>query len=130
MKINTLSPIVTTEKIEQCKAFYMTHFDFKIVFESPGHLCLGAKNNSDLTISFMAPEQSNAPFSGSGLMFCLEVDDVDREYEGLDKCLEMVRPLQDNPWGDRSFSVSDPTGAVVYIYKKIEPCEEFKDCYK
>ena len=124
-----LSPIVTTTRLAEARAFWTEQLGFRVAFEMDDHLCVRSGQAAD--ISFMAPEDGQPTFGGAGLTCCLEVDDVDGEHARLTaRGLAVTRPLQDNPWGDRSFVVVDPTGVDVYIYQTIEPTPEFAEHYR
>ena len=43
--------------------------------------------------------------------------------------LKVAMPLEDHPWGDRGFSVTDPIGNAVYLFSDREPADEFKQYY-
>ncbi len=96
------------------------------------HLSINSGKDPEIEISFMAPETPEEEgFSGKGLMYCLEVGDVDSEHQRLTEAgLDIVKQLQDNPWGDRSFVLADPIGIAIYIYSLIEPSKEFQQYYK
>jgi uncharacterized glyoxalase superfamily protein PhnB len=128
MRSGKIVPIVTTDDLSAAKSFYLRHFDFQVVFENEGYLALRAPGEAEAELSFMLPDEEDQPlFPGGGLTYCLEVEDVDAEHSRLTgEGLPVVRPLQDNPWGDRSFVVTDPTGVALYIHQPIEPAEEFK----
>ena len=136
MKLNKLVPILTTNRINEVKEFYTKHFGFSVSFEmEEKHLSITSGKNPEIEISFMAPESPETSkatsYSGVGLTYCLEVDDVDTEHQRLlEAGLDIVVQLQDNPWGDRSFTIQDPVGIAIYVYSLIEPSEEFKTHFK
>ncbi len=133
MKLNKLVPILTTNKMKEVKDFYTGHLGFSVSFEmGERHLSINSGKDPGIEISFMAPESSEeTSFSGKGLTYCLEVDDVDSEHQRLTGAgLDIVKQLQDNPWGDRSFIISDPVGVEIYVYSLIEPTKEFKQYYQ
>lgn len=75
----------------------------------------------------MIPEEGQPAFGGAGLTCCFMVDDVDKEYKRLSQReITVVRPLQDNPWGDRSFVMLDPSGIALYLYQEIPITDEYK----
>jgi len=132
MRIHNSVPMIATDKLEQAKAFYVSHFGFRTTFESEGHLCLRSPGEDGSEIMFSRPDGEHMPaFEGKGLTWCLEVKDVDAEHERLQSAgVPVVRPLQDNPWGDRSFVVVDPAGVPLWIFKCIKPTAEFEHCFK
>jgi uncharacterized glyoxalase superfamily protein PhnB len=55
--------------------------------------------------------EPSAPGDG-GLLVEVQVEDVDAEHARLKKLGLPVGDLQDQPWGERNFSFSDPDGYV------------------
>jgi predicted enzyme related to lactoylglutathione lyase len=50
----------------------------------------------------------------------IEVEDVDAVHErAVERGLEIVHPLTNEPWGVRRFFVRDPTGAVVNVMHHV-----------
>ena len=131
MNINSLSAAFTTEKVEESRDFYITHFGAKVTFDCGWYVNLQFGDESK-TLQFMSPQQPGQLLSNSaGLMYNFSVTDVDAEHKRLtDAGLEVVMPLEDHPWGDRGFSIQDPNGISLYIYSDREPSEEFKQYYK
>jgi uncharacterized glyoxalase superfamily protein PhnB len=81
----------------------------------------------------MPPQQPEQPLGRSaGLMYNITVEDVNQEYEKLAnaRLVFTTPPLEDQPWGDKGFSIQDPNGISLYIYSKHEPSEEFKRYFK
>jgi len=126
MQIKKNVPLVTTDKTEELKAYYCEHFGFRPVFDNGDYIALASADDG-FEISFMKPMGECAKLNnGEGFTLCFEVDDIDPEYERLQKQgVQFVQPPQDNPWGDRSAIAVDPIGIGVYIYKTIPPTEEF-----
>jgi predicted enzyme related to lactoylglutathione lyase len=117
MNLKKLYTLVTVESLAGLKDFYCAHFGFEVTMEAPGYLHLAGKGGGDL--AFMTQDQ-DAPerFGGKGLTLCLEVADVDAEAARLTKeKLQVVVPLKDNPWGDRSIIFRDPVGIHVYVHQ-------------
>ena len=125
MHIKKNVPIVTTDKLAEVKAFYQRHFSCGVSFENEQYLGLVGRGQSGVELAFMVPEDPSQPlFNGAGITYALEVADPDAEHNRLTgEGLSVVRPLQDNPWGDRSFVVVDPVGVMLYIYKDIVPAQ-------
>ena len=131
MKINTATPMVTTEALTEVKEFYRGHFGFQVTFENDQLVALRANGQGGPEAMFMRPGQEAPAFEGKGLSWCLQVDDVDAEHDRAKAAgLAVVRPLQDNPWGDRSFVILDPASIALWIYKPIPPTAEFKQYFK
>jgi len=118
MQIDRIVPLVTTRKLAETREFFTKHFGFTITFDSPGYLGLEAPGGKGLQIAFMPPDDAApAPFSGQGLMFGIEVPDVDAEHARLAaRGVDVGAGPQDNPWGDRSFQVREPSGVTLHIH--------------
>lgn len=130
--MNKLVPIITISEFDGIKDFFQQHFGFQTTFESEEFLSLCPENQTEIEFSFMKPsEHDNREFNQQGLTYCFEVEDVDAEYSRLkDKTLNILQPVQDNPWGDRSFILAAPAGIALYVYSPTEPAEEFKQYHK
>lgn len=132
MHIKRTMPMITSAKLEEAREYYTKYFGFTVSFDYPGQfLGLKSTQNPDLELAFGAPDDNCKPYGGEGFTLCFEVADVDAEHARLSQAgLPIVVPLQDNPWGDRSFISVDPSGVSVYVYSPIEPTEEFKQYFK
>ena len=132
MKMKKMVPIITTDEFDGVKAFFEEYFGFKTSFESPEYLGLTLGDQDNIELAFMKPGCEGQPsFNNQGLTYCFEVEDVDQEYSRLQKTdVTFLQPVQDNPWGDRSFIVSAPKGVAIYTYQAIPPKEEFKEYHK
>ena len=55
-----------------------------------------------------------------GVMLVVEVDNVGVTYaRAVSKGLPLTTELVDQPWGHRSFCVSDPDGLMLYLFQDI-----------
>ncbi len=131
MTFTKLVPFIATDKVEHSKAFYTTHFGFRVIFDCGWYVTLQSPDGR-VELAFMDPREKAQPmFAGHGLNYALEVDDIDALYAALDKtAVTVTQDLRDNPWGDRSFAVLDPNGIRLYFYKDIEPADEYKSAIK
>ena len=131
MKVTSLSPAFTTNKVEESRDFYVKYFAAKVTFDCGWYVNLEFGNKST-TLHFMSPQQAEHQLSsGAGLMYNFAVEDVDHEYEKLTEAGQaVIVPLEDHPWGDRGFAIQDPNGISLYIYSEREPSEEFKQYFK
>jgi len=126
----TISPCITTEKVEESRDFYVKFFGAKVTFDCGWYVSLQfGKQSSNL--QFMAPQPGQPICNPAGLGYNFSVADVDVEYNLLMAAgLQPVMPLEDHPWGDRGFAIQDPNGVALYIYSEREPNAEFKQYYK
>ena len=113
---------VYTQRLAESKAFYCTHIGFSIKQELEGFVVLQHTVNTAYEIMFCVP---NSPFvdpifhpayTGQGLIFQLEVDDVDAEYSRLQQeGVPIALPIKDEPVNGRHFTITDPNGILIDI---------------
>lgn len=131
MAIIGLSAAFTTDKVEETRDFYVRYFDATVTFDCGWYVNMELAGEQ-ASLQFMSPQQSEHKLSsGDGLIYNILVSDVDEQYKRLTgEGLEVVVPLEDHPWGDRGFAVSDPNGIALYLYSLREPTDEFKAFFK
>lgn len=131
MKINRLIPIVSTEKLEESKGFYIKYFGFHVLFVNDWYVLLESRDKS-LQIAFVMPNHKTQPpvfqpmFDGKGMFYTIEVDDADQEFVRLQNAgakIELV--IRNEPWGERHFAIKDPNGIVINVSQLIPPTGEY-----
>ena len=127
-------PVFTVKDLGTAKSFYIQHFGFDAVFSNEWYLHLVSK--SGVQVGFLLPEQPTQPsifqhpYSGSGVIFSLEVDDADSAFStAKSKSLNIVLELRSEDWGQRHFCIEDPNGIHLDIVQAIEPTEEYQSNY-
>jgi len=130
MNVSSVSAAFTTDKVQITRDFYVNHLDAKVTFDCGWYVNLEFGNPSS-TLQFMSPQQPHHKLSKSdGLFYNFKVENVDKEHDRLiNEGLNVIIPLEDHPWGDRSFGIQDPNGITLYLYEKTEPTAEFKQYY-
>jgi uncharacterized glyoxalase superfamily protein PhnB len=127
-------PIVVTEKLRECREFYVRSFGLSVIFEASWIVVLSADGEAP-TVAFMHPEHPStppdpAPFAGDGMFLTLQVEDAAAEYQRLTAAgLESSLELRDEPWGQRRFAAIDPAGMWVDVVEQTEPAEGWWDQY-
>ena len=134
IKPNSAFTVFTVEDLDKAKAFYSNHFNFSVAFENEWYLHLVSE--SGIQVGFLLPNQPKQPevfhpsFSGNGVIFSIEVDDVDSAYaEAKDKSFNIVLELRSEDWGQRHFSIKDPNNIYLDIVQVIEPTDEYQQGY-
>lgn len=129
MRFNSLSPCLTTEKVEETRDFYVKHLNAKIAFDCGWYVSL--EIGAGASLQFMKPQPDQPLCNPAGLTYNLLVGDVDAEFQLLTSAgLKPIMPIEDHPWGDRGFAIQDPNGVVLYIYSERKPSPEFQQYYK
>lgn len=121
MQFRDRYPIVVTDRRDACRDFWVRHLGFVVAFENDWFLYLAAEG---ATIAFMAPDHPSSPPGPeqytAGISMELEVDDADAalaEFRATGR--EPDYPLTDEPFGQRRFSVRDPSGLWINIVQQL-----------
>ncbi|MGE5363232.1 MAG: VOC family protein [Bacteroidota bacterium] len=126
-----ISSCIATDKIDESREFYVRYFDAHISFDCGWYLILefGSKTSQ---LSFIDSRKlPSGKCNPEGLTYNFLVEDVDAEYRKLTQAgLIPSEPIEDHPWGDRSFAVKDPNGITLGIYSDREPSEEFRQYFR
>jgi catechol 2,3-dioxygenase-like lactoylglutathione lyase family enzyme len=119
-------PLVVTRHKNACRDFWVRHLGFQVGFDSSWFAWLTAPDGT-ASIAFMTPDHPAAPpgpdeFSGRGLIFELQVDDVDAAHAAaVATGLRITHPLTTEPFGQRRFGFFDPSGLWVDVHQPCEP---------
>ena len=116
------TPEVYTDKVTESKAFYCNYLGFRVKKELEGFVVLQHAVDTAYEIMFCVP---NLPFvneifrpaySGQGLIFQIEVNDVDAVYEKLQhEGVAIALPLIEEPVNGHHFTIIDPNGILIDI---------------
>jgi len=124
-------PVFIVENLPIAKKFYSENFGFATAFENEWYLHLVCE--SGIQVGFLLPDQPtqppifHKPCNGSGVIFSLEVADVDTAYsEAKGASLKVVLDLRSEDWGQRHFCLEDPNGLYLDIVQTIEATEEYQ----
>lgn len=135
MPLPTLSVTFILENFDALRAFYENCFQARACFDAPDYLLLvigGQPGGVEIGMMKPQPASDTPPRlyqGGAVLNIC--TDHVDRWHERVcGNGFTPVRPLQDNPWGDRGFAVADPAGSLVYCYSEIPPAPDFEQFHR
>lgn len=134
MQLSDLYPIVMTDRLAECRRFWVEQLGFEVVFEASWILLVGSGGSRRL-VAFMAPDHPSTPpgrerFGEAGLLLTLETEDVDAEHTRLAGLgIEILHGPVDEPWGQRRFLIRDPAGVWVDVVRQIAPAAGFWDPY-
>lgn len=65
---------------------------------------------------------SSASGRADGLLIVFTVEDVDGEYARLQRSeVEIVTPIETEPWGERFFQLADPNGVIYQLVQWVTP---------
>jgi len=127
-------PVLITDRLTECRDFYVRHFGFDVVFELDWYIQLMSEKR--IQLGLLKPGHTSQPeflhrgYEGHGVVYSFEVDDVDRGYEKLKSDgVEIIFDVRTEPWGQRHFMIMDPGSMVVDVVQLVEPAVEFKQSY-
>ena len=121
MKYVDRYPIIVTAAFGACRDFWARHLGFAVVFENDWFVYMQADGAS---MAFMSPAHPSWPpgpeayVAGSSME--LEVSDAEAalaEVRATGK--EPDYPLTDEPFGQRRFSLQDPSGLWVNVVQQL-----------
>jgi catechol 2,3-dioxygenase-like lactoylglutathione lyase family enzyme len=127
-------PIVVTDKLHECRDFYVRWFELSVIFDASWIVVLSGDGEAP-TVAFMHPSHPStppdpAPFTGDGMFLTLQVEDAAAEYSRLTGAgLSCALELKDEPWGQRRFAAIDPAGMWVDVVEQTEPAPGWWDEY-
>jgi len=121
MKYVDRYPIVVTEQFAACRDFWARHLGFAVVFENEWFIYMQADGAS---IAFMAPSHPSYPPGPeaytAGASMELEVTDANAALaEVVASGKQPDYPLTDEEFGQRRFSLRDPSGLWVNVVQQM-----------
>ena len=112
MKIRRIVPNIKSERLEESREFYEDVIGLEVGMDLGWILSFGSPSNETAQIS-MIVKDATAPVHPD---VSIEVEDVDAVHaKAVERGLEIVHPLTNEPWGMRRFFVRDPNGTVVNV---------------
>ncbi|RWA66960.1 VOC family protein [Mesorhizobium sp.] len=130
MKTTSYYPVLMTGDVAGTAAFYVKHFRFEPLFTSDWYVHLRSSEDRRVNLGIVQGDHETIPEEGRGrtssLLINFEVRDPDAVYERATAAgLPILRPLRDEPFGQRHFITRDPNGVLIDVIKPIPPSEEF-----
>lgn len=133
MKLQDVFALITTDKMGECRDFYVRHFGFEVAFESAIYMQISAPGTGEhrFSLAFMPTSHpfgvvGPEAFSGNGLMVTIQVADSTAVYERVRaEKGNIIYDLKTEPWGQRRFTMRDPAGVAVDVVQsdgiEVEP---------
>ncbi len=105
-----------------------THLGFEVDMEADGFSSLShAESGFNLIylrtgLSTFKPETAAGP--ADGLLVVFTVADIDADYARLrQQGVQIVTPIETEPWGERYFQMADPNGVIYQLVQWMTPAE-------
>ena len=111
---------------EASAAFVRDHFGFQQEMAADGFVSL-SRPDAGFNLIYLRtglPTFKPATMAGhaSGLLVVFTVEDIDAEYARLQaEGVDIVTPIETEPWGERYFQMSDPNGVIYQLVQWVAP---------
>jgi catechol 2,3-dioxygenase-like lactoylglutathione lyase family enzyme len=121
VKITASAISLNVDDVAGSAEFAKEHFGFKEDMAAEGFVSL-SRDDAGFNLVFLQtglktfkPEHMRGR-KADGLLVAFVVDDVDREYARLQgEGVPITTPIETEPWGERYFQVTDPSGVVIQL---------------
>jgi uncharacterized glyoxalase superfamily protein PhnB len=135
MKKLATYPLITVRNMQASRDFYVKHFGFDVIFEANWVVMLGDGESGDVTLGLMTPDHPTNPpgpeiFGGLGMIVTIQVRSAAKAAVELKaQGIEIFYDVHDEPWGQRRFTLRDPSGVVVDVVEQTRPAEGYWEKY-
>jgi catechol 2,3-dioxygenase-like lactoylglutathione lyase family enzyme len=125
VRITASAISLNVDDVPASAAFAKRHFGFGEEMADDGFVSL---SREDLGFNLIFLRTGLATFKpermrgrrADGLLVVFVVDDVDGEYRRLqEERVTVTTPIQTEPWGERFFQVTDPSGVVYQLVQWV-----------
>lgn len=135
MQLQSLYPVIATDRVADAAAFYVEHLSFEPTFSTDWYVSLRRPGPPAVELAFVDAAHTTIPegyrHPVRGLLINVEVDDVDAEWQRLvvDDGLEPRLAIRSEPFGQRHFIVADPAGVLIDIITEIPPADDYAEAF-
>jgi catechol 2,3-dioxygenase-like lactoylglutathione lyase family enzyme len=117
VSIRRVVPDITSDRMDESREFYVGFLGFEMAMNMGWIMTFVSPTNPTAQVIVLQRKESSEPHPD----VTVEVSDVDAVHKrALERRLEVVYPLTDEPWGVRRFFVADPNGVVVNVMSHRE----------
>jgi len=115
--------------VEASSAWARKYLGFEVAMEADG-FCSLAHPDAGFNLIYLRTglstfKPASAAGHADGLLVVFTVDDIDADYERLRQDgVEIITPIETEPWGERYFQMADPNGIVYQLVQWVTPPEQ------
>jgi len=118
MNIRRVVPDIISTKFDENRAFYADFLGMRQAMDLGFIVTFVSTSNETAQVNIMREGDGAEPATGMALS--IEVENVNEMYaRAIERGLQIVYPLTDEPWGVRRFFVRDPNGIVVNVMNHL-----------
>ena len=116
MTIRRAIPNLPVEDLASSREFYAGFLGFDVAMDEEGFTMFASPSNRTAQITLADKHNPGQDRGISEAQISVEVEDVDALHAAaVERGLEIVYPLTNEPWGIRRFFVKDPDGTVINV---------------
>lgn len=124
MQLNASAISLNVDDVHASASFVTTHLGFTVDMQAEGFASLShpdaGMNLIYLAVGLETFKPASAAGPANGLLVVFTVDDIDAHYARLvADGVEIVTPIETEPWGERYFQMSDPNGVVYQLVQWV-----------
>ena len=116
-------PILSAKNVDASIAFYTEKLGFKQEMAMPNGDGVTAMAFVSLGKEMLGFSVADTPNAGQGVVFMISVPEdanIDDVYKSVQsKGVTIEEPIKTEYWGDRTFSVKDPDGFYICLFKTV-----------
>lgn len=123
--MNSLFPLILTDRLDSAAEFYRTLFGLEVVAELDWYVQLQHPDDEAIQIAFISSDDDSVPASHRGapcgVVVTIEVADAAAVREVVRAAgHQVVLEVRDEAWGQRHFMIEDPVGLLVDVVQQLE----------
>ncbi|GAA1532609.1 putative enzyme related to lactoylglutathione lyase [Microbacterium ginsengiterrae] len=112
--------------VEASANWVQTHLGFSVAMQADGFCSLSHPDAGFHLIYLRTGLPTFKPASAAGradgLLVVFTVSDIDADYARLQsEGVQIITPIETEPWGERYFQMADPNGIVYQLVQWVTP---------
>lgn len=128
MNVTSTAISLNVADVEASAGWVQQHLGFTVAMAADGFSSLNHEQSGTNLIYLRTGLETFKPASAAGeangLLVVFTVDDIDAQYERLRaEGVEVVTPIETEPWGERYFQMADPNGIIYQLVQWVEPTD-------
>ncbi|MEV7789597.1 VOC family protein [Streptomyces sp. NPDC088106] len=126
MQITVSTVSLTVDDVTASQQFFTTHLGYKEIAAAEGFASL-TRGGSAVDIVLLRRGTEILPAGqrdqhAAGIILAFTVTGIEEEERRLrEQGADITMPLRQEPWGERLFQITDPSGIVVQLVEWVTP---------
>jgi len=121
MSIRRVVPDIRSSHLDESRSFYVDFLGLTVGMDMGFIITFVSPSNPTAQISVMRDDGASTLLPD----VTVEVENVNEAHaRAVERRLEIVYPLTDEPWGVRRFFVIDPNGTILNVMSHLPPSSQ------